>query len=247
MNVLGVIPARYNSTRLPGKPLKILNGKSLIQRVYENALKTKLINELVVATDDERIFKHVKSFGGKSVLTPSDLPSGTDRAAYVAKLYDCDIIANVQGDEPFLSCEVIDDCIKALIDNDNLLVSTAAHSGIREAELADPNTVKVLVNRTSEAIYFSRQNIPYIRLNGILIADHPALIHIGIYVYRKDFLLRFIEMPVSKLERLEQLEQLRILENGYKIKVIITDKDSFGIDTPEDLGKAENILQKNGD
>ncbi|MBL7135274.1 MAG: 3-deoxy-manno-octulosonate cytidylyltransferase [Candidatus Marinimicrobia bacterium] len=247
MNVLGVIPARYNSTRLPGKPLKVLNGKSLIQRVYENALKSKLINELVVATDDERIFKHVKSFGGKSVLTPSYLPSGTDRAAYVAKLYGCDIIANVQGDEPFLSCEVIDDCIKALIDNDNLLVSTAAHSGIREAELADPNTVKVLVNRTSEAIYFSRQDIPYIRLNGILIADHPALIHIGIYVYRKDFLLRFIGMPVSKLERLEQLEQLRILENGYKIKVIITDKDSFGIDTPEDLGKAENILQKNSD
>jgi len=246
MNVLGVIPARYNSTRLPGKPLKILKGKSLIQRVYENALKSKLINKLVVATDDNRILEHVESFKGKAVLTPSDLPSGTDRVAYVAKSYDCDIVVNIQGDEPFLSHEVIDDCIKALIDNDKLLVSTAARSGITEAELSNPNIVKVLLNQKNEAIYFSRQNIPYIRLEGSSIINHPALVHIGIYIYCKDFLLRFIEMPVSKLEQLEQLEQLRILENGYKIRVIVTDKNSFGIDTFEDLIKAEEKLQRNG-
>lgn len=246
MNVLGVIPARYNSTRLPGKPLKTLKGESLIQRVYENALKNKLINELVVATDDNRILEHVESFNGKAILTPSDLPSGTDRAAYVAKSYDCDIVVNIQGDEPFLSHEIIDDCIRSLVDNDNLLVSTAARSGISEQELNDPDVVKVLLNRKNEAIYFSRQNIPYIRLNGKSIINHPAFVHIGLYIYRKDFLLRFIEMPVSKLEQLEQLEQLRILENGYKIKVIITDKYSFGIDTFEDLIKAEEILQRNG-
>lgn len=246
MNVLGVIPARYNSTRLPGKPLKTLKGESLIQRVYENALKNKLINELVVATDDNRILEHVESFNGKAILTPSDLPSGTDRAAYVAKSYDCDIVVNIQGDEPFLSHEIIDDCIRSLVDNDNLLVSTAARSGISEQELNDPDVVKVLLSRKNEAIYFSRQNIPYIRLNGKSIINHPAFVHIGLYIYRKDFLLRFIEMPVSKLEQLEQLEQLRILENGYKIKVIITDKYSFGIDTFEDLIKAEEILQRNG-
>ncbi len=247
MNVLGIIPARYNSTRLLGKPLKILKGKSLIQRVYENALKSELINELVVATDDNLILEHVESFNGKAILTPSDLPSGTDRVAYVAKSYDYDIVANIQGDEPFLSHETIDDCIRSLVNNDNLLVSTAARSGITEAELNDPNIVKVLLNRRSEAIYFSRQNIPYIRSNSCSTVNNPALVHIGLYIYRKDFLLRFIEMPVSNLEQLEQLEQLRILENGYSIKVIVTDGDSFGIDTPEDIKEAEKVLKKNGD
>lgn len=244
MKVLGIIPARYSSSRLPGKPLKEIRGKVLIQRVYENAIKSRFIDELMVATDDERIFHTVESFGGRAIMTLSNLNSGTDRVASVANSIDCDIVVNIQGDEPFLPPELIDRCIESIQDDDSINVCTAARSNISEEELNDPDVVKVIVNRRGEAIYFSRQRIPYMRLNYLANASYPTLVHVGLYVYQKDYLLRFAKMPISTLERLEQLEQLRIIENGDKIKVVITDEHFFGIDTPEDLLRAEKILQE---
>lgn len=242
--ILGVIPARYCSTRLPGKPLRMLGEKSLIQRVYENASKVRQIDRLVVATDDERIRDHVDSFGGEAVMTDNDLKSGSDRCAAVAESIPCDIVVNIQGDEPFLDAGVVDDCISALRKNPELSVSTAARRGILAAELADPNVVKVIVNHCSEAIYFSRYGIPYRRQADIPIDALPTLVHQGLYVYRRDFLLTFRDLPISPLERAEQLEQLRIIENGYKVHVVETAQDGLGIDTPEDLEKAERILNE---
>lgn len=243
MNVIAVIPARFESTRLPGKPLKIIGGKTLIRRVYENARNSRQINDLIVATDDERIVREVKSCGGKAVMTPTELHSGTDRVAFIAKDIDANIIVNIQGDELFLSPLVIDSAIRILIENQDCVVSTVGRTGITEQELNDPNVVKVLINRRNEAIYFSRQNIPFIRLKNQVIANHPALVHVGLYVYRRDFLLEFIQMPVSVLENLEKLEQLRILENGYTIRVVPTEHASLGIDTPEDLAEAEEMVK----
>jgi 3-deoxy-manno-octulosonate cytidylyltransferase (CMP-KDO synthetase) len=244
MKVLGIIPVRYSSSRLPGKPLRKLKDKTLVQRVYENAIKSKLIDELIVATDDERIFHTVESFGGTAIMTPDNLNSGTDRVANAANSIDCDIVVNIQGDEPFISPDLLDRCIKSIQDDNNINVCTAARSNISEEELNNPDIVKVIVNRRGEAIYFSRQRIPYTRLNHLVNVSYPTLVHIGLYVYRKDYLLKFAEMPMSTLESLEQLEQLRIIEGGDKIKVVITDEHILGIDTPEDLLKAEKILQE---
>lgn len=244
MKVLGIIPARYAATRLPGKPLVLLRGKTLIQRVYENAQKSALIDQLIVATDDQRIFDHVKSFGGECRMTPAELPSGTDRCAYVAQASDADIVVNIQGDEPFLSSEIIDQTIRSLIDDPTLPVGTAARNNITPEELADPNVVKVLVNNHDEALYFSRANIPYVRDKSMPIIIHPALAHIGLYVYRADFLQKFTRLPVAMLENLEKLEQLRILENGYRIKVVRTTQKSLGIDTSVDLEQALIHLEK---
>jgi len=242
--ILGVIPARYHSTRLPGKPLRLLAGKSLIRRVYENAGRVRQIDRLLVATDDERIRDHVRSFGGEAVLTDRDLKSGSDRCAVIAASIPCDIVANIQGDEPFLDANVVDACITALRKNAKLSVSTAARSGIQESELTDPNVVKVILNHRSEAIYFSRHGIPYRRRSEMPADELPTLVHLGLYVYRRDFLLTFKDLPPSQLEQAEQLEQLRIIDNGYRIHVVESPQDSLGIDTPEDLEKAERMLSE---
>jgi len=244
MRVVGIIPARFHSTRLPGKPLISIAGKSLIQRVYENASQCQRLNELIVATDDERIQKEVQGFGGKAIMTPRDLPSGTDRCAFVAKSQDADIIANIQGDEPFLDIRVLDLAIKLLTETPEINVVTAAKEGISDAELDDPNIVKVLIDKNQNALLFSRQNIPYIRNMNVL-SIHPAMQHIGLYVFRQQYLQKFVEMPQTVLEQLEQLEQLRILENGEKIRVVLTDKLSLGIDTLEDVKHAERLLNPN--
>ncbi|MFH1214709.1 MAG: 3-deoxy-manno-octulosonate cytidylyltransferase [Candidatus Neomarinimicrobiota bacterium] len=244
MKVLGIIPARYAATRLPGKPLVLLKGKTLIQRVYENARNCQSIEQLIVATDDQRIYDHVKSFGGECRLTPAGLPSGTDRCTFVARDCDAAIIVNIQGDEPFLPSEIIDQTVQCLQDDPALPVGTAARIDITETELNDPNVVKVLVNIRDEALYFSRLNIPYLRDQSEQIATHPALAHIGLYVYRADFLQKFTRLPVSVLERMEKLEQLRILENGYRIKVVRTAQKSLGIDTQADLDQAIKYLEK---
>jgi len=244
VKVLGVIPARFAATRLPGKPLIDLHGKTLIRRVYENTQKCHSIHRLIVATDDRRIYDHVKAFGGECLMTPSELPSGTDRCAYVARDSQTDVVVNVQGDEPFLPIEIIDKTVHSLLDDPTLPVSTAARNNITTAELADPNVVKVLVNNYDEAIYFSRANIPYIRDKSISVENHPALVHIGLYIYRADFLQKFIQLPLASLENLEKLEQLRILENGYRIKVIKTTQKSLGIDTPADLEQARSYLEE---
>ncbi|MBU1634461.1 3-deoxy-manno-octulosonate cytidylyltransferase [bacterium] len=244
MKAVGIIPARFHSTRLPGKPLVPIAGKSLIQRVYENASQCQRLAELIVATDDERIQKEVQNFGGQAVMTPSALPSGTDRCAFVAKTLDADIIANIQGDEPFLDVRVLDRAIKLLSDVPDINVITAAKVGISAAELNNPNVVKVLIDRNQDALLFSRQSIPYIR-NHAALSAHPAMQHIGIYVFRQSYLQKFVEMPQTLLEQLEQLEQLRILENGDKIRVVLTDKFSLGIDTLDDVKHAERILKSN--
>jgi len=244
MKAAGIIPARYQSTRLPGKPLVRIDGKPLIQHVYENALKCSNLDSLVVATDDERILEVVQKFGGEAVMTPSALPSGTDRCAFVARSMDVDIVANIQGDELFLDTRTIDKAIDLLKHKPEMQVVTAARIGIRKEELENPNIVKVLIDKHQNALYFSRRNIPYIRSKGHL-QSHLALVHIGLYVYRKSYLLQFVDMPPSTLERLEHLEQLRILENGDRIHVVLTDKFSIGIDTPEDVKQAERILKSN--
>jgi len=246
MKVIGVIPARYGSTRFPGKPLKQLHHKPLIQHVYERAAQSKTIDQLIVATDDQRIITCVHSFGGKALLTPTELPSGTDRCAHVAQSRACDMVVNIQGDEPFLDPDLIDRCVAALQQHPDCPVATAARRQITPAELTNPNVVKVLVNRKNEALYFSRQNIPYIRDGKRVREAHPALKHIGLYVFRKVFLLDYVGLAITPLERLEKLEQLRILENGAKIFVVKTSLDSLGIDTPADLEQAERILEKNG-
>jgi len=244
MKALGIIPARYASTRLPGKPLQLLHGKPLIQRVYENACRAKRIERLLVATDDQRIYETVEKFGGEAFLTPSDLNSGTDRCAWVARQLDYPLIANIQGDEPFLAPQVIDDAIADLEANPTAGMATAARRGITQEELQNPNVVKVLIDRQGNALYFSRQNIPYIRDSEDLPTKHPALVHYGLYIYRRDFLLKLTTLPLTDLERLEKLEQLRALEHGFSIRVVVTDQPSFGIDTWEDLQKAVRLIEE---
>ena len=244
MKTLGVIPARYSSTRLPGKPLKKLNNKTLIQQVYENVLHCELIDKLVVATDDNRIQNTVNDFGGESLMTDPSHSSGTDRVAEVAEQYDYDYIANIQGDEPFILPEDIDRVIKNMYDNDTAMGSLGM-TNINLEDYKDPNVVKVITDTNDCAIYFSRRQIPYMMNKDNLSAeDIPALKHIGLYVYQKQFLLKFNSMPVSNLEETEGLEQLRALEAGYKIHITKTEHDSPGIDTPEDLEKARRRIQK---
>jgi 3-deoxy-manno-octulosonate cytidylyltransferase (CMP-KDO synthetase) len=177
-------------------------------------------------------------------MTPVELASGTDRCALVARDNEADIIVNIQGDEPFLPSEIIDRTVQSLIDDPTLPVATAACHNITQAELSDPNVVKVLINKRDEAIYFSRANIPYIRDKSIPLKNHPALMHIGLYVYRADFLQKFTSLTVTILEQLEKLEQLRILENGYRIKVMRTEHKSLSIDTPDDFEQAQKYLEE---
>lgn len=239
---LGVIPARYASTRFPGKPLADIAGKSMIQRVYEQASKTERLDEVVVATDDERILLHVMGFGGKAILTANDHQSGTDRCAEVVqKLPGYDVIINIQGDEPFIDPRQIDTVCTCFADAETTL-ATLIKPIKTEAELLNTNSPKVVINRLFEAIYFSRATIPFIR--GLDQSDwltqHSFYKHIGIYGYRTDTLQAITRLPVSLLEKAEALEQLRWIENGYKIKVAVTDIETAAIDTPEDL---ENILR----
>ncbi|RKY61366.1 MAG: 3-deoxy-manno-octulosonate cytidylyltransferase [Candidatus Neomarinimicrobiota bacterium] len=242
MKAVGIIPARYHSTRLPGKPLVSIGGQSLIRRVYENVSRCQNLDAVIVATDDERIRSEVEKFGGQVRMTPPELPSGTDRCAFVAKDLNADIIANIQGDEPFLDTRLPDRGIKILAEQSDVNVVTAAHAGITDTQLNDPNVVKVLIDKNRNALYFSRRNIPYIRNQTTRFA-HPAMLHIGLYIFRRDYLLKFVEMPRGRLEQLEELEQLRILENGDRIRVVLTDKFSLGIDTEEDVKQAERILR----
>ena len=246
MKVLGVIPARFASTRFPGKLLKEIKGKTVIRRTFESASRSSLIDRLVVATDDRRILKEVESFGCEAFLTPGELNSGTERIAYLLKEYgfkDFDFVVNIQGDEPFISGELIDDCIRALSEDPSAAISTAGRIGIKHTELKNPNVVKVLVDKCGYAIYFTRQNIPFIRDKDFCFDVHPALVHLGLYVYRREFLENYDNMEDSILEKMEKLEQLRALENCYRIKVVKTDKDSLGIDTVEDLLLAEKMLE----
>jgi 3-deoxy-manno-octulosonate cytidylyltransferase (CMP-KDO synthetase) len=249
MKFIAIIPARYASTRFPGKPLAMLGGKTVIQRVFEQV--TKAIDNAIVATDDERILNHVASFGGKAVMTSSQHRSGTDRCweAYVTNGGQEDIVINVQGDEPFIQPEQIE-TIKKCFDDASTDIATLIKPFEPQGafvELENPNKVKVVVDDGMNALYFSRSVIPHLRGidKELWSSKHQYYTHLGMYAYRASVLERVTQLPQSPLELAESLEQLRWLENGLKIKVGITQHSSIGIDTPQDLECAEQFLSSN--
>ncbi|WP_113661372.1 3-deoxy-manno-octulosonate cytidylyltransferase [Pedobacter nanyangensis] len=239
MKILGIIPARYASTRFPGKPLVDIHGKTMIQRVYEQSIKTKGLAHVVVATDDERIAEEVSNFGGQCVMTAGTHQSGTDRCAEVAeKMPEYDIIINIQGDEPYISPEQIELLSTCFLEDKTQLATLIKEIHTAE-ELFNVNIPKVVVNAHQEALYFSRQTIPYLRNTERedWLKAHQFYKHIGIYGYRREVLLALTKLEPSTLELAESLEQLRWLENGFTIKTKVTQLETIAIDTPEDLKK----------
>lgn len=237
MKVLGVIPARYASTRFPGKPLAMINGKPMIQHVYENSRKSKKLNRLIVATDDEKIYNIVMSFWGEVVMTSTKHKSGTDRIGEIVKrrnseIGNPEIIVNIQGDEPFINPNSIDRAIEPLIKDNKINVSTLCCKITDIKEINNPNVVKVVFDKNKFAVKFSRKIIPNISKRKT-----NYFKHIGLYVYRKNYLMKLVKMKQSKLEKAEKLEQLRILESGERIKIVEVKKNSVSIDSPEDLKK----------
>ncbi|HPO89926.1 MAG TPA: 3-deoxy-manno-octulosonate cytidylyltransferase [Victivallales bacterium] len=240
MKLLIVIPARFASTRFPGKPIALLGGKPVIQYAYENAVRAS-VGPVVVATDDERILKVVEAFGGLAVMTSPEHPSGTDRVKEAMDKFmpDCDAVINLQGDEPFVPVELLEEIAKRLeISSDEEIVTVAVRAK-REEISGNPNIVKVVVDSNMRALYFSRASIPYLREGG---QECGVFRHWGIYAFRKKAINRFVSLPESPLEKCEKLEQLRALENGMNIFVIITSHSSIGIDTQQDLREAEKFL-----
>ncbi len=241
MKVLCVIPARYASTRLPGKPLSMICGKPMIQRVYERACQATTPSEVVVATDNELVEKAVLGFGGKAMMTSPHHPSGTDRVAEVALNYpDVDGIVNVQGDEPMIPPEVIDRLANAFVDDENLDMATLKVE-MPEEDYNNPAAVKVVTDLNGYALYFSRSLMPYPRNKP---EGYKVFKHVGIYAYRRNFLLKYAALTPTPLEKAESLEQLRALENGYKIKVLESDFKGIGVDTPEDLAAVNELIAK---
>ncbi|HNT44512.1 MAG TPA: 3-deoxy-manno-octulosonate cytidylyltransferase [Syntrophorhabdaceae bacterium] len=234
------MPARYESTRLPGKPLLEIAGKPLIRLVYERASESRLQDGVIVATDDERIVQAVKAFGGDAVMTSSSCRSGTDRVFETVRQREVDLIINLQGDEPFMRPDMAD-LLFSVMENENLDMATLCSPIADEREYHDPNTVKVVLDDRGFALYFSRSPIPYLKND----TARPLLYkHIGIYAFKRDFLERFVKMPRSRLEEMESLEQLRVLENGFRIRVLTTQYDGFGVDTPADLERARLVLDR---
>ena len=244
MNILGLIPARYASTRFPGKPLALIAGRPLLQRVVERCQQARSLREVVVATDDERIAATARRFCRVEMTSP-DCPSGTDRIAEVVQRSQCDAAVNIQGDEPLIEPAVIDAVAGALAQAE---MSTAATAIRATAELHNPNVVKVVVNLRGTALYFSRRTLPYVREHANRpeaeqLAAFSFLKHLGIYGYRREALLRLVRWPVSSLEAAEKLEQLRALENGLAIAVVRVHYDSIGVDVPEDVARVERLLR----
>ena len=245
MKFAAIIPARYHSTRFPGKPLAVLNGKPVIQWVYENI--SDALNEVWVATDDERIYKTVHDFGGKAIKTIAHHRSGTDRVAEAAeilsKTIDFDGVVNVQGDEPFIQAEQINTLVSCFGEDTEIATLIKRIEDIEE--LFNPNRPKVVIDKVKNAMYFSRSPVPFVRgekENNWMIAN-TFWAHVGLYAYKKDILQKITKLPPGKLERTEALEQLRWLENGYKIKTAVTKHQSIGIDTPEDLEQALQLFK----
>jgi 3-deoxy-manno-octulosonate cytidylyltransferase (CMP-KDO synthetase) len=237
MKVIGVIPARYGSTRFPGKPLALILNKPMIQHVYEQVSKSKLLDSVVVATDHEEIKATVEGFGGQAVLTNKNHETGSDRIEEVASKIEGDFFVNIQGDEPLIRPELIDALVSAAKEAPDSVI-TAKTKITNEEDVASPNVVKVVTDINGNALYFSRSTIPYNRAQK----EHTYFKHLGIYLYPKTILNQFVKLPQSSLEEVEMLEQLRLLENGYKIKVVETNYDAVGVDTKEDIQKVENIL-----
>jgi 3-deoxy-manno-octulosonate cytidylyltransferase (CMP-KDO synthetase) len=254
MSVVAIIPARYGSTRLPGKPLAMIGGKPMIQHVYQSAAKATVLDRVIVATDDSRIAAAVKKFGGEVMMTSPSHASGTDRLAEVARKIRSELLVNVQGDLPFIHAGTITRTVQPLRSNRKIAMGTACTGIYDEAEWRNPNVVKVLTDRAGFALYFSRAPIPYVRHNAVDPAGEEfsarrkrrlwGYRHLGLYVYRRDFLLKFSRLQPTALERIESLEQLRALENGYRILVTQVEERSVEVDTPDDLERAEIFLKR---
>ena len=243
MKFMAIIPARYASTRFPGKPLAVLGGKTVIQRVYEQV--SSLLDEVYVATDDERILQAVEAFGGRAVMTRSDHKSGTDRIEEAAEKIgsQADVIINVQGDEPFIQPSQIKTLMQ-LFDAPETQIGTLGKRFENIEGVENPNSPKIVTDNRGFALYFSRSPIPFVRgkERSEWLANYPFLKHLGIYAYRREVLREVTQLPQGNLEKAESLEQLRWLENGYRIRVGLTDVETVGIDTPEDLKRAEEFL-----
>jgi len=241
--VVVVIPARFGSTRLPGKPLVPLAGKPMIQRVYERARMAEKVGRVIVATDDERIVKAVETFGGEARMTRADHRTGTERVAEVAAHAEGDVFVNVQGDEPLLDPAAVDAAVSALLEEPAAAIATLATPVKTPGDIMDPNVVKTVLDFDGNALYFSRAPIPWVRdTTGKVLARH--LKHLGLYVFQRDALLEYPTLPQGDLERIEQLEQLRWLENGWKIRVAEVEHDAVSVDVPEDVARVEKLLEK---
>ena len=236
---MGVIPARFASSRFPGKALAALADRPMIEHVYERAQRARYLNDLLVATDDERIAAAIRRFGGRVRMTREDHASGTDRLAEVASSEQATLYVNIQGDEPLIDPEAIDAGILAVLGDDEVAMGTLKKRILDPADIANPNVVKVVTNLADDAIYFSRCPIPYERGGR---ADTPLFKHVGLYVYRREFLMQYPDLKIGPLEQAERLEQLRVLENGYRIRVVETEYESLGVDTPEDLERVNRLF-----
>jgi 3-deoxy-manno-octulosonate cytidylyltransferase (CMP-KDO synthetase) len=246
--IIGIIPARMASTRLLGKPLADIGGKPMIQHTYESAQRSRLLNRVIVAVDDEKVYSVVKNFGAEVILTPKDIATGSDRIAYVAQnMPEAEIIVNIQGDEPFIKGKMIDQAIEPLLFDTSVNVSTLAKRIDDIEDLKSPSVPKVVFDYNNFALYFSRSPIPYVRdarTNMERIEKADIYKHIGLYVYRRESLLRFTLLAPTDLEQIEKLEQLRMLENGFRIKVVVTEYENLAVDTPEDLEKARRYYAR---
>ena len=251
MKITAVIPARYASMRFPGKALSEIDGRPMIQHVYERTAQAKLVTRVIVATDDRRIADAISAFGGEAIMTSLAHETGTDRLAEVAAGLDSDIIVNVQGDEPLIDPAMIDQALQPLLEEPGLLMGTLKTRIKCLHDFLSPNVVKVVTNNCGDALYFSRSPLPFFRDKWKDLKDDSFCCgkllcykHVGMYVYRRDFLLKFAAMPATFLEVSEKLEQLRALENGVKIRVVETEFESIGVDTPDDLVKAQEQYRK---
>ena len=247
LKVVGVIPARYASSRLPGKALAPILGKTMVQRVYERCTAAEALDAVYIATDDRRIMSVVEGFGGRAVMTSAEHASGTDRVAEASAALDVEIVVNVQGDQPFVDPVMIDEAVAPLLDDPSLPMSTLMHPIAKPEDLADPGVVKTVVDRAGFALYFSRSLIPYPQGD----MPHTVFEHVGLYVYRKGFLLELAQLEPTLLEQVESLEQLRVLEHGHRMRVVrtqCTDNafSGFSVDTAEDLARAERMLRERG-
>jgi 3-deoxy-manno-octulosonate cytidylyltransferase (CMP-KDO synthetase) len=241
--ILGVIPARFASSRFPGKALAIIAGKPMIQHVFERATRSRYLSDLLIATDDERIAAAARSFGAPVRLTRSDHASGTDRVAEVASADTAEFVVNIQGDEPLIDPEAIDAAILSIVGDPDISMGTLMKRIVDPAEVENPNVVKVVTDLNGRAIYFSRLPIPYARDESNDLARMTRFKHIGLYVYRRQLLLNYSDLPVGPLEQAERLEQLRALENGHSIRVVETEYDSLGVDTPEDFERISKLFE----
>ena len=239
--IIAVIPARYASSRFPGKPLALIAGVSMIHRCYENTRKCSRFDQVIVATDDQRIYDHVTSFGGKAVMTSPNHQTGTDRIAEAIQGIDAELIVNVQGDEPMIPADVLERLIDAMLESKADMGTAAVPFDEAGADPNSPNAVKVVVDKRGFALYFSRSLIPFPRKGGVPV---EPLLHWGLYAYRRDFLNSFVTWERGTLEACESLEQLRALENGAKISVIVTNERSVGVDVPEDIELVEKLIRE---